>query len=192
MKSSNSSSFSSFGLHFDAPRPVDEVGSSVSGMLAVMGVSSKLTRTAFFFLPDPPSDVVSDASLGAPLLPKRPFCDTGDVPRLDTEGDDFRADLAGEMERSGGWCLTPASSTATGAKCALRGGLRLCPRSLGARTLPLPGAARVLVVVGTTGVARRGYELSWFGWNLGDIITSMCVGCTALGNCRLVLACSSG
>lgn len=175
MKSSNSLSFSSLGLHLEPPSPVGEVGVSstsvLDGVAVITGVSSKLTRTLFFFFPDPPSDVVEEVSLGAPLVFKRPFWEAG----RDTEGEDFRADLAGEMDRAGGWCLTPDSSTATGAKCALRPGLRLFPRSCCTRAPPRPCPVGVFVVDGAAGVARRGYALSWLG-ALGETMISIGVG----------------
>ena len=159
MKSSNSFSFSAIGLHLDALRPTgggDFSASAYAEVPATTGSASKLTRTLRRFFLDPLSEVVSEASLGVPLLRSPVFCAAGELPRLETEGDDLRADLAGEMERGGGWCLMPANSTATGAKWALRGGLMLCPRSFGVRTLLRPCPARVFVVVGTTGVGSRG------------------------------------
>jgi hypothetical protein len=65
------------------------------------GASSKLTLTSLFFLVDPASDGASDASLDVALLCRRPFDATGELP-LEKDCDDFKADLAGEMERGGG------------------------------------------------------------------------------------------
>ncbi len=126
MRSSKSFSFSVTGLHFEAARPTGLVGVCTSAYAedpAMMGVSSKLTRMLLLFFV-PSSDIVSDTSLGGFFSNSRPAGVTGELPRLDTDGDDFKADLAGELDRGGGWCFSPASSTVSGAKWALRGGLR--------------------------------------------------------------------
>jgi hypothetical protein len=85
----------------------------------MIGSCSKLTRTVFFFFfPYPSSDAVSDAALDAGLLNPRPLGARGELLRLETEGEDFKADLAGDMERGKGSCFKPASSIVLGAKVA--------------------------------------------------------------------------
>ena len=175
MKSSNSSSFSAMGLHLGAPEPPR--GASVSLALpSSTGSSSKLTRTFFFFFLPPSSDPVSDASLGAKRAERRPFAVAGEPPRRETEGELFKTDFAGETERGSGSCLVPASSTGTAAKWAVRGGLseafRSCASGRRPRPWPLTEPAGVELAGVATGVARRGYELSWFGANLGEATSS--------------------
>lgn len=119
MKSSNSLSLSAMGLHLDAPRPGwpgrDTISLRDAGR-RMMGVSSKLTRALFFRFSGPASDPASDVSLEALWLVSRPLDATGEWLRLETDGDDFKADFAGDTERASGSCFAPVSSTTPGAK----------------------------------------------------------------------------
>jgi hypothetical protein len=100
-------------LHLEADNPVGEDGdvSAYADEPAITASSSKLTLF-FFFIPS--SDTVSDASLGAVL---NDILVLGDLSCIDTDGEDFKADLAGDTDRAGGSCRSPLeNSTATAAK----------------------------------------------------------------------------
>jgi hypothetical protein len=72
---------------------------------AITASSSKLTLTFFFFLGGgfkPSSDMVSDASLGAPRPPPGMKFAIGELVLIDEDGECFIADLAGDTDRGGG------------------------------------------------------------------------------------------
>jgi len=82
----------------------------------------------------------------------------GELFLVEVDEEDFKADFAGETERAGGLCLISfAKSTATGAKCAARGGLSDCVRS--PRKLPLPFGG-LDFGASNSDAARRGKGLS--------------------------------
>lgn len=74
----------------------------------IIGLSSKLTRTLFFFLPEAEAerserkDIASEASLVSRICEPMGDIVLGECP--------FMADFTGEAERASGWCLVTSSS----------------------------------------------------------------------------------